>query len=138
MTKISNTFGKREVTTIDDAGRNESESEWLYNLNVTYSRTAHLHTDEIEANTSGPFRLSWVCPACDREHRIHGSWVQVITAQQQILAMGMAVATAVMSVEVADKLEAAEVERVLREEGGCNAVDEKLTQIFRGEAKGSA
>ena len=133
--KTSSTFGLRRVT---EMPTQQDEQQWLYTLNHEYQTGAHAYHDLIAANQADQFRLSWVCPGCDQEHRVTGSWIQVITAQQQMLAMGMAVATAVMSLEVADRLEAREVERKIRTGELPAEVASKLDELFKTKPEGEA
>lgn len=136
MTQYSNTFGRRKVKTMPDLN---TEQKWLYHLNMEYQMGLGAHQELIQNNTGGTFVLSWVCPACDNEHRVCGDWTQVITAQQQLLSMGMAVATAIMEVEVSAKLEMREAERTMAEQGEAlhPSTSELLNKIFdkpEGEA----
>lgn len=133
--KTSSTFGLRRVT---EMKTQLDEQQWLYNLNSEYTANGGDHADLIRENTTGQFRLSWVCPGCNQEHRVTGNWAQVITAQQQMLAMGMAVASAIMSLEVADKLETEEVERKIRMGELPADVADKLNELFKTKPEGQA
>lgn len=137
MTKMSATFGKaREITEL------ETEEEivlWLAHLQMGYQDRDPVQEKVAQSNTSGMFQLSWLCPACENEHRITAPWVQVITAQQQILTMGMAVATSVAHVDNARLMDNIRICEALDD---CDlqpsdAVSDKLASVF-DKPKGSA
>lgn len=139
MTKTSATFGKdRDVTELESP---VEVALWLASLEATFRDAGPEEEALKHKNTGGMFRLSWLCPRCENEHRLEAPWVQVITAQQQILSMGMAVATSLAPAENARHLDNLRVCEALDgfelTEEDAEAVTSRLADIL-SKPKGNA
>lgn len=131
MAVKSQVFGGREVSDFEDheADRLFRDIDMVFRVGMDDPQNRAIASD----NQKNRYRMSWVCPGCDKEHRVNGSYEQVFQAAQQMMLTGQAEAVAILTKEMTRDMDL--------EDGPIECSEEvkaHLDTLFKSAPKGQA
>jgi len=124
---------------IDAFGPLETQAFWAM-MRFQAGAVAHLNRDDMPEDMrearDGTYRLSFICPACDAEHRVEGDFVNMAMASQVLLLQGTkSVAIEPLAYALAmDAEEANHMVETQKPEDGA-VINHAIDRIFAGGGK---